>query len=95
MTAERDQDSSDQDPEATAKMPRPTPQGETALVDEAIEDADPGQTIVRENWEAAVIRRVASHVAAVKDAAGDDFDDASRFGWESAGLQRLSRELQR
>lgn len=91
MSAERDQD-----PEATVKMPRPLSQEEPALqVDEALEDEDPEKTIVRENWEAAVIRRIAAHVVAVQNEAGEDEGDLACFGWESEGLRRLSRELQR
>ena len=56
MTKERDQD-----PEATVKMPRPTPP-----VAEELEDVDPEQTLVREDWESTVIRRVAPHIAEVQ-----------------------------
>jgi hypothetical protein len=82
MTIERDPD-----PEATVEMPRPlVPQ-----VEETLEDVDPEQTLVREDWESTVIRRVAPHVAAVQDEVDEDQDT---FGWESEGLRRLSRELQ-
>jgi hypothetical protein len=81
MTIERDPD-----PEATVEMPKPlVPQ-----VEETLEDVDPEQTLVREDWESTVIRRVAPHVAAVQD----EVDEEDTFGWESEGLRRLSRELQ-
>ena len=57
------------------------------------ENFDPEQTLVREDWESVVIRRVKPHVEAVQDAAADG-DDDERFGWESEGLRRLSREVQ-
>ena len=81
MTKERDQD-----PEATVQMPRPTPP-----VAEELEDVDQEQTLVREDWESTVIRRVAPHIAEVQSdiEAGEE-----SFGWESEGLRRLSRELQ-
>jgi hypothetical protein len=41
-----------------------------------------------------VIRRVAPHVAAVQDEVVDDQTGEERFGWESEGLRRLSREVQ-
>jgi hypothetical protein len=74
--------------DATVKMPRPSnPEPE-------IEDIDPEQTLVREDWESAVIRRVAPHVAAVQDEVNDDEEGEGRFGWESEGLRRLSRVVQ-
>jgi hypothetical protein len=82
MTTERDQD-----PEATVQMPRPVPP-----VDEEIEDIDPEKTLVREDWESTVIRRVAPRIAEVQEEIEADEDC---FGWESEGLRRLSRELQR
>jgi hypothetical protein len=45
---------------------------------------------VREDWESVVLRRVAPHVEAVQEAV----EDEESFGWESAGLRRLSREVQ-
>jgi hypothetical protein len=86
MTTERDQD-----PEATVQMPRPTLPVAEEPVAEELEDVDPEQTLVREDWESTVIRRVAPHIAEVQSdiEAGDE-----SFGWESEGLRRLSRELQ-
>ena len=85
MTTERDPDS-----EATVQIPRPLlPQ-----VEESLEDVDPEETLVREDWESTVIRQVAPHVAAVADEVADEADGEERFGWESEGLRRLSRELQ-
>lgn len=94
MTIERD-------PDQTVEMPRPIP-----LLDEELEDIDPEQTLVREDlvpkdqvrkdredWESTVIRRIASHVVAVQSEIEDIAEDA--FGWESAGLRRLSQEVQR
>jgi hypothetical protein len=43
MTIERDKD-----PDATVKMPRPVPRPENEL-----EDVDPEQTLVREEWDRA------------------------------------------
>jgi hypothetical protein len=83
MTTERD----DKDPDATLEMPKPTPE-----VDEELEDIDPEQTLVREDWESTVIRRVAPHVAAVHENI-DEETGIDRFGWESAGLRRLSQVL--
>jgi hypothetical protein len=41
-----------------------------------------------------VIRRVAPHVEAVQDAVAEADEGEERFGWESEGLRRLSREVQ-
>jgi hypothetical protein len=84
MTTEREPDN---DP--TIEMPRPVP-----LPEAEIEDIDPEQTLVREDWESTVIRRVAPHVAAVQDEVSDDESGEGRFGWESEGLRRLSRVVQ-
>lgn len=83
MTAERDKDS-----EATVQMPQ---------VPEAIdiEEIDPDATLVREDWESTVIRRVAPHVARVQKEVAEDSNAESRFGWESEGLRRLAYELQK
>ncbi|MGH8175186.1 MAG: hypothetical protein ACREV5_02850 [Steroidobacter sp.] len=67
-------------------MPRPFPRP-----DDEIEDIDPEKTLVREDWESTVIRRVAPRVAEVQS---EIEADEERFGWESEGLRRLSRELQ-
>ena len=77
------------DPEETVEMPRPVPK-----VDEDLEDIDPEQTLVREDWESTVIRRIASRVVAVQSEVQDAQGDAP-FGWESEGLRRLSQEVQR
>ena len=65
MTTERDQD-----PEATVKMPRPTPP-----VAEELEEVDPEETLVREDWESTVIRRMAPRIAEVRS--DIDFDQES------------------
>jgi hypothetical protein len=85
MTIEREFD-----PDATVEMPRP--QIDT---DVAAEEVDPEQTLVREDWETTVIRRVAPHVAAVQSAVAEDSAAEARFGWETEGLRRLSREVTR
>ena len=86
MTIEREFD-----PDATVEMPRPV-QIESDLDDEEV---DPEQTLVREDWETTVIRRVAPHLAAVQSAVGEDSVAEDRFGWETEGLRRLSRTLMR
>lgn len=85
MTTQRDPD-----PDATVEIPSPFPQ-----IGEELEDVDPEATLVREDWETTVIRRVAPHVAAVRDALDAQGDGGSDFGWENEGLRRLSRELQK
>ena len=85
MTTERDPDS-----EPTVEIQRPVPPPKS---DDADENFDPERTLVREDWESVVLRRVAPHVEAVQEAVSDD-DGAERFGWESEGLRRLSREVQ-
>lgn len=85
MTIEREFD-----PDATVEMPRPT-QIDTDLE----EEVDPEQTVVREDWETTVIRRVAPHLAAVQSAVAEDSNAEARFGWETEGLRRLSREMAR
>lgn len=84
MTVEREYD-----PEATVEIPRPV------LIDPELEEADPEQTLVREDWETTVIRRVAPHVAAVQSAVGEDAAAESRFGWETQTLRLLSRAMTR
>jgi len=86
MTTERDFD-----PDATVEMPRPA-QVDSDLEEEEI---DPEKTLVREDWESAVIRRVAPHVAAVQSSVAEDSAAEARFGWETEGLRRLSREMAR
>jgi hypothetical protein len=90
MTIERDPDS-----EPTVEIQRPVPAPKpTAEVEDVDQDFDPEKTLVREDWESTVIRRVAPHVAAVQDAVADDEAGEERFGWESEGLRRLSRVVQ-
>lgn len=79
------------DPDATLEMELPRP----VQVDSDLEDEDPEKTLVREDWESTVIRRVAPHVAAVQSAVAEDSAAESRFGWETEGLRRLSREMTR
>ena len=86
MTTERDPDN-----EPTVEIQRPVqPKPES----DADENFDPEKTLVREDWESVVIRRVAPHVEAVQDAVGDDDEGEEGFGWESEALRRLSREVQ-
>lgn len=82
MTTERDPDS-----EPTVEIQRPVPPKSDGDMDE---NFDPEKTLVREDWESVVIRRVAPHVEAVQEAVADE----ETFGWESEGLRRLSREVQ-
>lgn len=81
MTIERETDA-----DATVKMPQVTPE---------VEDIDPEATLVRDDWESTVIRRVAPHVAAVQSQVAEQAGGEARFGWESAGLRRLASELQK
>lgn len=83
MTIEHKQEQRDPDSEATVEIPRPVP------LSHDLEDVDPEQTLVREDWESTVIRKVAPHVAAVQERA----EGEESFGWESEGLRRLSREV--
>lgn len=89
MTIEREYD-----PDATVEMPRPI-QIEGVQVDSELEDEDPEKTLVREDWESTVIRRVAPHVAAVQSSVGEDAAIESRFGWETETLRLLSRVVAR
>ena len=86
MTIEREFD-----PDATVEMPRPV------QIDSDLdaEEVDPEQTLVREDWETTVIRRVAPHVAAVQSSVAEDSAAEGRFGWETAVLRRLSQEVAR
>lgn len=83
MTTERDFD-----PDATVKLPLPAPIGTE------IEDVDPEKTLVGEDWESAVIRRLAPRIAAVQRAVAESAAADDRFGWETEGLRRLSREME-
>ncbi len=85
MTIEREFD-----PDATVEMP--APQIDTDL---DTDEVDPEQTLVREDWETTVIRRVAPHLAAVQSSVAEDWAAEGRFGWETAVLRRLSREVTR
>lgn len=84
MTIEREFD-----PDATLEMPRPV------LIDPELEEEDPEKTLVREDWESKVIRRVAPHVAAVQSTVAEDAAIESRFGWETETLRLLSRVVAR
>ncbi len=84
MTIEREFD-----PEATIEIPRPI------QIDAELEEADPEKTLVREDWESKVIRRVAPHVVAVQSAVGEDSSIESIFGWETQTLRLLSRVVAR
>jgi hypothetical protein len=86
MTIEREFD-----PDATVEMPGPV-QIDSGLVEIEI---DPEQTVVSEDWETTVIRRVAPHLAAVQSSVAEDSNAEGRFGWETEGLRRLSREMAR
>lgn len=85
MTIEREFD-----PDATVEMPRP-------VIDTDLDqqEVDPEQTLVREDWETTVIRRVAPHLAAVQSSVAEDPAAEDRFGWETEGLRRLSRVVAR
>lgn len=87
MTIERDYD-----PDATLEMPA---LGHRDGDLEEAEEVDPEKTLVREDWESTVIRRIAPHVAAVQSSVAEDPHAEARFGWETAGLRRLSREMAR
>ncbi len=84
MTIEREYD-----PDATVEMPLPV------QIDTDIEEVDPEKTLVREDWESVVIRRIAPHVAAVQSSVAEGSGAEARFGWETEGLRRLSREMAR
>lgn len=75
--------------EATVKMPRlpESPAEETEF--------DPESTLVREDWESTVIRRIAPHVAAVQSQVAEAPGSDNRFGWESESLRRLAHEVQK
>jgi hypothetical protein len=78
------------DDDATVKMPKlPNTDGNEN------EDFDPDATLVREDWESTVIRRIAPHVAAVQSAVGEEAYAENRFGWETEGLRRLAHEVQK
>jgi len=91
MTSERESafETERPDSDATVKMPRPT----VPEVCPEDEDVDPESTLVRDDWESTVIRRVAPHVVAVQSQVAEDSDGEARFGWESAGLRRLAHEV--
>jgi hypothetical protein len=77
--------------EETVKMPKPHLEEREA----DIEEIDPEKTLVRENWESVVIRRVAPHVAAVQSEMAEDANAEGRYGWESEGLRRLAEGMRR
>ena len=93
MTVERDTSDPAERPDAdaTVKMPRPT----VPTIDVEDENFDPESTLVRDDWESTVIRRVAPHVVAVQSQVAEDSDGELRFGWESEGLRRLAHEVQK
>ena len=84
MTIEREYD-----PEATVEIPRPV------TIDPELEEADPEKTLVREDWESAVIRRVAPHVVRMQSEVAEDAAIEARFGWETQTLRLLSRVVAR
>jgi len=86
MTDERDTAA-----DATVEMPKPL----LEEICEDLEEIDPDKTLVRENWESVVIRRVAPHVAAVQSEIAEDSAAESRYGWESEGLRRLAEGMRR
>jgi len=79
--------------DATVKMPRLPEPAETNTDDE--EEFDSDSTLVRDDWESTVIRRVAPHVAAMQSAVGEESCDENRFGWETESLRRLAHEVQK
>jgi hypothetical protein len=94
MTAERGPQISDSIPEeddATVKMPK-LPGTEQNVEDE---EFDPDSTLVREDWESTVIRRIAPHDAAVQSEVGENASSENRYGWETEGLRRLAYEVQK
>lgn len=95
MSAHREMDLENPDTEATVKMPRPTSGSLSEAED--MEEFDPERTLVREDWESKVIRRVAPHVAAVQSELEADENTVAdeRFGWEAAGIRRLADEMQK
>jgi hypothetical protein len=84
MTTEREID-----PDATVEMPRPV------LIEPELEEEDPEKTLVREDWESKVIRRVAPHLAAVQSAVAEDSVAEGRFGWETETIRMLARVVTR
>jgi hypothetical protein len=84
MTTEREFD-----PDATLEMPLPV------HIEPELEEEDPEKTLVREDWESKVIRRVAPHLAAVQSAVAEDSGAEDRFGWETQTLRLLSRVVTR
>jgi hypothetical protein len=86
MSAERDPAS-----DATVEMPKP----QLEEIGEDLEEIDPEKTLVRDDWESVVIRRVAPHVAAVQSEIAEDSAAEDRYGWESEGLRRLAEGMRR
>ena len=80
----------DQDSDATVKLPRPL----LPEVDDEVENVDPEQTLVRDDWESTAIRRVTPHVKAVDGELSSEGNE-SRYGWETESLKRLSKEGRR
>lgn len=95
MTVERDSSLEDKDVDATVKMPRPGAPPSSQQIPAETDDPefDPESTLVREDWESTVIRRVAPHVVAVQSQVAEDSAGERRFGWESEGLRRLAHEV--
>jgi hypothetical protein len=79
----------DEADEATVKMPR------LPEADKDDKEFDPESTLVREDWESTVIRRIAPHVTAVQNQVAEEPGDENRFGWESESLRRLAHEVQK
>jgi hypothetical protein len=77
----------------TVKMKRPAVIPQPSEEDDV--NFDPESTLVRDDWESTVIRRVAPHIAAVQSEVAEDPAGEDRFGWESAGLKRLAHEVQK
>jgi hypothetical protein len=101
MTAERDpslsnsiEKSVESDADETVKMKRPAVIPPQPTEEEDV-NFDPESTLVRDDWESTVIRRVAPHIAAVQSEVAEDPAGEDRFGWESAGLKRLAHEVQK
>jgi hypothetical protein len=104
MTAPRDPaggvpETGESDSEATVRMPRPDvvrhPPVDKPVTDDEAEDFDSDSTLVRDDWESTVIRRVAPHVAAVQSSIAEEGARDDQFGWESEGLRRLPHEVQK
>ena len=85
-----------------------TPAGQSDLDDETVRmpqlpgsttdneaEFDPDKTVVRDDWESTVIRRVAPRLAAVQSEFAEEGSSDDRFGWESENVRRLAQEVRK